>query len=199
MPALLLVSCRPYIAGMNQFLRLILELGPLVVFFLVNAKMGIFWATGVFMAVTPVALSVNYMLEKRLPVMPLVVGVMVLVFGGLTLILADETFIKLKPTIVNVLFACALFAGLALKRNFLKIAFQAAFQLDDEGWRLLTWRWAFFFLVLAGINEIVWRTQTTDFWVTFKVFGIMPLTLAFTLTQLPLIFRHQVEEVEDTP
>jgi intracellular septation protein len=171
-------------------LRLALEAGPLVLFFVINSQAGIMPATAVFMVATLVALAVNYAKERRLPTMPLITGVFVLVFGGLTLILDDDFFIKLKPTIVNSLFGLALFAGLALRRNLLKILLQAALQLDNEGWRKLTWRWAWFFIALAVINEVVWRTQTTDFWVAFKLWGIMPLTLAFSALQVPLILRH---------
>ncbi len=181
---------------MNQWIRLLLEAGPLAVFFVANAKLGIMTATAVFMVATVVALAINYALEKRLPTMPLVVGAFILVFGGLTLIFDDSTFIKLKPTIVNILFAGALFVGLALRHNLLKIVFRAAFHLDEDGWRILTWRWAFFFLLLACLNEIVWRTQTTDFWVSFKVFGIMPLTIVFGMLQVPLILKHQVQSAD---
>jgi intracellular septation protein len=176
---------------MNQWLRLGLEAGPLIIFFVVNGQAGIMPATGTFMVATIVALSVNWSLEQRLPAMPLIVGVFVLVFGGLTLYLEDESFIKLKPTIVNGLFSLALFCGLAFRRNLLKIVLQAALHLEDEGWRKLTWRWAWFFILLAVINEGVWRTQTTDFWVSFKLFGIMPLTLVFSALQMPLILRYQ--------
>lgn len=176
---------------MNQGLKLALEAGPLVVFFIINAKMGIFIATAVFMAVTVAALGYSYLKLKKLPTMPLVGGAFILVFGGLTIALEDDTFIKLKPTIVNTLFAAALFIGLALKKNFLKTVLESALTLDDEGWRTLAIRWAWFFLVLAALNEAVWRTQTTDMWVNFKVFGIMPLTLLFSFSQVPLILRHQ--------
>ncbi|MGB0670466.1 MAG: septation protein A [Rhodospirillales bacterium] len=174
-----------------QWRRLALEVGPLLIFFIANAKAGIFWATGLFMVTTAVALTLSWILERRLPVMPLIAGVMVMIFGGLTLALDDDLFIKLKPTIVNALFAGALFAGLAFRKNLLRIAFGSALDLEDEGWRLLTWRWAVFFVVLAILNEVVWRNFSTDDWVTFKVFGIMPLTLVFSLTQLPLILRYQ--------
>jgi len=181
---------------MNQGLKLLLEAGPLVVFFIVNAKMGIFTATAVFMVVTILALGYSYIKLKRLPTLPLIGGAFIMVFGGLTIILEDDTFIKLKPTIVNTLFSAALFTGLAIKKNFLKTALESALSLDDEGWRILAWRWAFFFLLLAVINEIVWRTQTTDMWVNFKVFGVMPLTLVFSLTQVPLIMRHGLDDDE---
>lgn len=179
---------------MNQGLKLALEAGPLVVFFIVNAKMGIFAATAVFMAVTVAALGYSYLKLRKLPTMPLVGGAFILVFGGLTLVLEDDTFIKLKPTIVNTLFSAALFIGLAMQKNFLKTVLESALTLDEDGWRTLAKRWAWFFLLLAALNEAVWRTQSTDIWVNFKVFGIMPLTLAFSFAQVPLILRHQIED-----
>lgn len=177
---------------MNPLLRLAVEAGPLVVFFIANSRAGLFWATGAFMVATVAALAINYALERRLPTVPLVSGVFVLFFGGLTLALADELFIKLKPTIVNSLFALILFGGLATGRALIKPLFSAAFQLTDDGWRTLTVRWAGYFVVLAVLNEIVWRNFSTDFWVSFKLFGIMPLTFAFALAQMRLIMRHQL-------
>ena len=179
---------------MNQGLKLALEAGPLVVFFIVNAKMGIFTATAVFMVVTVLALAYSYIKLKKLPTMPLVGGAFIMVFGGLTIALEDDTFIKLKPTIVNSLFSAALFIGLKMNKNFLKTVLESALTLDDAGWRKLAVRWAWFFLVLAIINEAVWRTQTTDMWVNFKVFAIMPLTLLFSFAQVPLILRHPPPE-----
>ena len=173
--------------------RLLLELGPLVVFFVANAQLGIFWATGIFMVAISASVLASRFLEQRWPVMPLFTAVFVLVMGSLTLIFHDETFIKLKPTIVNTLFALMLFAGLGMGHALLKIAFGSAFALDEEGWRRLTVRWAWFFLVLAGLNEAVWRTTSTDTWVSFKVFGVMPLTMGFMITQLGLIKRHAIE------
>jgi len=175
---------------------LALETGPLVVFFVGNAKFGIMPATAAFMIASIAALTVNYIMERRLPVMPLVAGAFILLFGALTLAFEDTTFIKLKPTVVNILFAAALFTGLALRRNLLKIVFQTAFHLDEVGWRVLTWRWAFFFVFLAVVNEVVWRTQTTDFWISFKLFGVMPLTIVFGMFQVPLILRHQIKDTE---
>ena len=180
---------------MNPLLRLAIEAGPLIVFFVANSQAGLFWATGAFMAATMVALAVNYALERRLPTIPLVSGGFILVFGGLTLALADELFIKLKPTIVNSLFALILFGGLATGRSLIKLLLGAAIKLTDEGWRVLTWRWAGFFVVLASVNEIVWRNFSTDFWVSFKLFGIMPMTFAFALAQMRLILRHQLPQV----
>ncbi|TDP47179.1 septation protein A [Zavarzinia compransoris] len=188
------MSTAPAPHQMNPLLRLALEAGPLGIFFYCNAKFGIFTATGVFMAATVVALAANWLLERRLPVMPLVSGFFVMVFGGLTLLLQDELFIKMKPTIVNTLFAVILFGGLAFGRSLLKPLFGAAFQLTDAGWRVLTFRWAGFFVFLAVVNEVVWRNFDTDTWVDFKVFAIMPITIVFTLSQMPLILRHQLPE-----
>lgn len=177
----------------NPFLRLGVELGPLLVFFFVNSRWGIFAGTAVFMAAILVSFGVSLWRERRVPAMPLVTAVVVGVFGGLTLALHDDLFIKLKPTIVNVLFAGILSFGLATGRNFLQIVLGTVLSLDARGWRLLTIRWVVFFVVLAILNEIVWRNFSTDIWVSFKVFGLMPLTLAFSLAQVPLLSRHQAE------
>lgn len=179
---------------MNPLVKLIVEAGPLVVFFVANAKFGIFIATGAFMVAITASLAVAWVLERRLPVLPLVTAAFVLVFGGLTLYLQDELFIKLKPTIVNALFATILLGGLAFGRSLLQPVFGPVFKLTDTGWRQLTLRWALFFVVLALLNEFVWRNFSTDAWVSFKVFGIMPLTILFSVVQLPLINRHTVQE-----
>jgi len=176
--------------GNNQLLKLLLEMGPLGVFFLVNAYKGIFWGTGAFMLATAVALTTSRALLGRVPIMPLVSGVFVLVFGGLTLLLQDELFIKMKPTIVNTLFASILFGGLWFGHSLLKVLFGEVFRLREPGWRVLTFRWACFFVALALLNEVVWRSFSTDFWVAFKAFGIMPLTLAFALSQIGLLKRY---------
>ena len=186
----------PRRAEINPFLKLALELGPLVVFFFANTRFGLFAATGIFMAATFVALAASWTLTRRLAIMPLVTGIVVLVFGGLTLALQDETFIKMKPTIVNVLFGSALLIGLWFKRPLLGYVFDSVFRLDDEGWWKLTFRWGIFFFALAVLNEVIWRNFSTDFWVAFKVFGIMPLTVLFTLTQMGLIQRHALPEAE---
>jgi intracellular septation protein len=177
----------------HPLLKLVLEMGPLVLFFLANQRAGIFFATGLFVAATLTSLAICYMLVGKLPTMPLVSGVVIVVFGGLTLALQDELFIKLKPTIVNTLFGVILLGGLYFQKPLLALVLDSMFHLDDEGWSKLTLRWALFFFVLAALNEIVWRTQTTDFWVSFKVFGIMPLTVAFALAQTPLILRHEAK------
>jgi intracellular septation protein len=187
--------------------KLVLEIGPLVLFFLANAyadrwglstpERRLFPATAIFVVATVVALGINYALVRKLPIMPLVSGVVVVVFGGLTLALDSELFIKLKPTIVNTLFGTALLVGLRFGKPLLRIVLDSVFDLDEEGWRKLTLRWALFFFALAAINEIVWRTQTTDFWVSFKVFGIMPLTIAFALAQTPLLLKHEIKKAEE--
>ena len=180
--------------GMRRLYATALELGPLVLFFVANGRWGIYWGTGVFIVATAIALPCYRWLEKRWPVMPLVGGFFVLVFGGLTIWLQDDTFIKLKPTIVNVLFGGVLLGGLFFGKSLLGYVFHAAFRLTDEGWRKLTLRWGVFFLVLAALNEIVWRGFSTDFWVAFKVWGIMPLTILFTMSQMPLIMRHSTDD-----
>jgi len=180
--------------ALNPYLKFALELGPLALFFIVYGRLGIFAATGVLMASVLVTLAVSYGMLKRIPIMPLVTAVIVVIFGSLTLVFHDETLIKIKPTALYILFAAALFVGLWLKKPLLKILFDGALHVTEEGWRKLTWRWAFFFLGLAVLNEIVWRTQTTDLWVKFKTFGFLPLTLIFAVAQAPLIMKHETKE-----
>jgi intracellular septation protein len=175
----------------NQLIKLAVELGPLIVFFIANAKAGIFWGTAAFMAATLVSLIASRTLLGKIPTMPLVSAVFVLTFGGLTLWLQDDLFIKMKPTILNSLFAVILLGGLVAGRLFLKIVFGDVMRLTEEGWRKLTLRWAIFFVVLAILNEIVWRNFSTDFWVTFKVFGIMPLTFVFAISQIGLLKKYE--------
>jgi intracellular septation protein len=140
-----------------------------------------------------VTLSVSYALLRRIPIMPLVTAIIVVIFGSLTFYFHDETFIKMKPTVLYLLFGGALLGGLAINRPLLPVLFDGALSVTPEGWRKLTWRWALFFVALALLNEIVWRTQTTDFWVGFKTFGIMPLTLLFALAQAPLVMRYEAK------
>jgi intracellular septation protein len=196
-------------------LKLALDLGPLLLFFLANSRpelfapllsrmlpdgllegphAGIFAATAVFMIAVLIALAVSYILTRHLPAMALVTAVVVMVFGSLTLILHDETFIKLKPTIIYVLFGGLLAGGLVFGKSLLAMVLDAVFDLDEAGWRKLTWRWTLFFFALAGLNELVWRTQSTDVWVSFKAFAVLPLTFAFAALQYPLLKRHARQE-----
>ena len=177
-------------AELNPMLKLALDVGPLLLFFFVNTRWGIFAATGAFMAATIVSIAITYALARRIPTMPLVSAVVVMVFGGLTLYLQDETFIKLKPTIIYSLFAVLLLGGLLMGRSLLALVLDSMFQLTDEGWRKLTVRWGLFFVAMAILNEIVWRSVSTDTWVAFKVWGVLPLTFAFTLAQTGLISRY---------
>ena len=176
----------------NPALKLALEVGPLLVFFIANAHWNVFVGTAAFMAAVVVALVVSYSLTHSVPMMALLSTVVVIVFGGLTLILHDAMFIKLKPTIIYTLFGTILLAGLAVGRPLLTVVFHEVFELTPEGWRKLTIRWALFFLAMAVLNEIVWRTQSTDFWVTFKAFGVLPLTALFAALQYPLVTRHEL-------
>ena len=193
----------------NPVLKLALELGPLMVFFFANARgdwlaerfpvlgdLGgpLFIATALFMVAMAISLSVSWMLVRSLPIMPLVSGIVVFVFGALTLYLQDEIFIKMKPTIVNSLFGAVLLGGLFFGKSLLGYVFDSAFKLDAEGWRKLTLRWGWFFFFVAVLNEVVWRGFSTDFWVAFKVWGTMPITIAFTMAQMPLIMRHGLDE-----
>jgi len=179
---------------LNPMLKLALDLGPLIVFFAANARFGIFAATAVFMATVIAALIVSYVLTRHIAIMPVVTAIVVMVFGTLTLVLHDETFIKLKPTIIYTLFAVTLLGGWLLDKPLLAIVFDAMFHLTDEGWRKLTLRWAAFFLVMAVVNEIVWRTQTTDFWLGFKLFGFVPLTFVFAAAQYRLLTRYATDQ-----
>ena len=181
---------------LNPLLKLVLDLGPLVLFFAANGRYGIFAATGVFMAAVLAALLVSYVLTRRLPIMPVITAIIVVVFGGLTLVLHDATFIKVKPTIIYGLFGGVLIGGLLFNKPLLGIVFDSLFHLSEEGWRKLTLRWAMFFFALAVLNEIVWRNVSTDTWVTFKVFGVLPLTLLFGALQVPLVKRYAVEPAE---
>ena len=200
---------------LHPLLKLVLDLGPLLLFFLANSRPalflplvspilpadiasgergGIFVATAVFMVAVLLALAVSYVLTRRLPAMPLVTAVIVLVFGSLTLVLHDEHFIKLKPTIIYVLFGAVLLSGLAVGKPLLEMVFDSVFHLTEEGWRKLTVRWALFFFALAILNEVVWRSQSTDVWVSFKMFGVVPLTFVFAALQYPLLTRYAATE-----
>ena len=190
----------------NPLLKLALEFGPLAIFFFVNSygdrwfgvaeDRRIFVATGVFIAASLIALALSKIVMNHLPRMAIVNAVVVTVFGGLTLALDNAFFIKVKPTIVNTLFGCILLGGLYFGRSLLALVLDSVLQLDDAGWRKLTLRWGLFFFVLAALNELVWRTQSQDFWVAFKVWGVMPLTMLFALAQTPLILKHEIKQAE---
>ncbi len=178
---------------LNPLFKLALDIGPLVLFFAANAKFGIFVATGAFMAAVLAALAVSYVMTKHLAIMPLVTAVIVLIFGALTLALHNDAFIKLKPTIIYALFGGTLLAGLVLDKPFLGILFDRMLHLTAEGWRKLTWRWMLFFFALAVLNEIVWRNFSTDIWVSFKLFGVVPLTFLFGALQYPLLTKYSAD------
>src|ERR1700694_1671870 len=184
---------------LNPLAKLALDLGPLVLFFLANARFGIFAATAVFMVAVVIALAVSYAITRHLPVMPLVSALVVMVFGSLTLVLHDETFIKLKPTIIYLLFGAVLAGGLMFGKTLLAIVFDQMYHLTGEGWHKRTVRWMIFFFALAALNELVWRTQSTDFWVNFKVFGALPLTCGFALLQYPLLAKYHPDAKARVP
>jgi len=181
---------------LNPLLKLAFDLGPLALFFFANSRYGIFVATGTFMVAVLAALAASYVLTRQLPLMPVVTAIIVVVFGGLTLVLHNDVFIKIKPTIIYALFGAVLLGGLVFGKSFLGVVFDSLFHLTDEGWRKLTLRWGLFFFVLALLNEIVWRNTSTDVWVSFKVFGFLPLTFLFGALQYPLLRKYAVEPAE---
>lgn len=195
-------------------LKFALEMGPLALFLLANFKpaifeptvrlvfpaqlfvgkqAGLFTATAVLMVATVAALAVFFAMTRRLPVMPLVTAVLVLVFGGLTLWLHDQSFVQMKPTILYALFGAALLGGLALGRPLLPVMLEQAMKLDERGWRVLTLRWGIFFVALAVLNEIVRHAVSWDHWVLFKFPGTVILIFVFTFAQVPLIMRHELK------
>ncbi len=176
----------------TQLLKMAVEVGPVVVFFIANAYAEIFWATGIFMVATVVALITSRVLFGRVPIMPLVSGVLILFFGALTLVFQEELFIKIKPTIVNLMFASILFGGLMMGHSLIKYLLGEVYRLQDEGWRFLSLRWACFFVFLAVLNEFIWRTFSTDFWISFKLWGVMPITMAFAISQLGLLKKYEI-------
>lgn len=174
-------------------LKLLLEMGPLACFFVALYKFNLYVATGVLMAGVVVALVASYWLTRRLPIMPVVTAIAVVLFGALTFYFDNPIFIKMKPTIVNGIFGVALLGGLAFGKPLLPVILDTALNLDEDGWRKLTFRWGLFFFFLAALNEAVWRTQTDVFWGGFKMFGTMPITFIFALAQVPLIMKHEAK------
>ncbi|MDC0498287.1 septation protein A [Alphaproteobacteria bacterium] len=179
---------------MKSFYKLLIDIGPLAVFFIFYTRSGLQASILPFMLATVIAVLFSYILEKKIPIMPTVGAGIVLLFGGLTIYFDNEIFFKMKPTIINVLFAVILYGGILINKPLLKYLLGAALKLEETGWKLLTQRWIGFFIALAVLNEIVWRTQSTDVWVNFKVFGILPITFIFTMTQFPLIKKYQIED-----
>ncbi len=180
--------------GHNQLVKSLIEFGPLIAFFIAYKTYDIFWATATIVVATLISLVFSRVLYGKIAAMPVVTAVVVTIFGGLTLWLNDPTFIYLKPTIVNLLFAGALIVGQLMGRPLIKMLLGEQLKLADEGWDKFTVRWILFFLFVAVLNEIVWRNFAEDTWVTFKVFGILPLTLVFALMQVGLIKRYTVED-----
>jgi intracellular septation protein len=187
-------SAKPAKPKLNPLLKLGLDLGPLVLFIAANARFGIFVATAIFMAASLAALAVSYVLTRHIAVMPVVTAIVVLAFGSLTLLLHDETFIKLKPTIIYSLFGATLLGGYAFNKPLLAIVFDAMFHLTEEGWRKLTLRWALFFFAMAVGNEIAWRTLTTNQWLWSKLIVFAPLTFVFAVLQYPLLMKYASQQ-----
>ena len=180
---------------MNSFIKLFIDIGPLAVFFIYYKISGdLIEAILPLMLATIISVVISYILEKRIPIMPTLGAGIVVIFGGLTIIFDNKIFIFMKPTIINIIFASILYGGIILKKPLLKYLLGSALKLEEEGWSILTQRWAAFFIALAVLNEIVWRTMSEEFWVSFKVFGILPITFIFTMTQFPLIKKYQVED-----
>ena len=181
----------------KSFLKFITDFGPLLIFFIVYYKSGKNLTTAIppLIIATIIAVALVYFIEKKIPYVPLIGGIVITLFGGLTLYFNNPIFIYMKPTIVNLIFACVLIvSNILYKKNFLKIFLQSAFQLDDIGWNKLNFRWAYFFIFLAFLNEIVWRTQPEVIWVNFKVWGILPITIIFTAFQIPIINKYKLNE-----
>ena len=179
---------------MKNISKLLIDIGPLAVFFIFYSRGDLKSAIIPFMIATIIAVLFSYIMEKKIPIMPTVGAFIILIFGGLTIYFDNEVFFKMKPTIINLLFALILYGGMIVNKPLLKFLLGAAIKLEDEGWKILTQRWISFFIALAIINEIVWRTQSTDIWVNFKVFGILPITFIFTITQFTLIKKYQIED-----
>lgn len=172
--------------------RLAFDLGPLILFFMLAKQF--YLATAIFIPLATASFAITYWYERRISVMPAVTLAVVLVFGGLTLYLHNETFFKMKPTIIYAIFAIILTTGILTQRNFLKVVFDQAFHLPETAWRTLTWRWISFFVAMALANEFVWRNYSTEFWAGYKLFGAIPLFFLFTLSQTPFLLKHHRDE-----
>jgi intracellular septation protein len=179
----------------KSFIKFIADFGPLLIFFTIYYKSG----NNLSVAIPPLIISTiiavagMYFLEKKIPYIPLAGGIIISLFGGLTLYFNNPVFLYMKPTIINIIFAVILIVGKTFfNKNFLKFFFKTAFHLDESGWGKLNNRWAYFFIFLAILNELVWRTQPETTWVIFKVWGILPLTFIFTALQLPMINKHKI-------
>ena len=180
---------------MKSISKLLIDIGPLAVFFIFYKINGdLIEAILPLMVATVIAILASYILEKKIPIMPTFGAGVLLIFGGLTLLFDNKIFIFMKPTIINFIFAAILYGGIILKKPLLKYLLGSALKLEEEGWNTLTHRWIAFFVALAILNEIVWRTMSEDLWVNFKVFGILPITIIFTMTQIPLIKKYQIEK-----
>lgn len=178
---------------------MLVDLAPLLIFFLVYLVAGIYWGTAALMAASVISMIVSKVWLGHISATLILTTVLVVGFGGLTLWLNDPSFIKMKPTMVNLLFAVVLAGGLLFGRNLLQLLLGEAFRLTELGWRLLTYRWIGFFIALAVLNEIVWRNFSETTWASFKVFGILPITVVFAMLQIGLIQRHSLEKADETP
>lgn len=178
-------------------LKFVLEFGPLIAFFGTYKFAGIYAATAVIMATTTITLAITWFITRKLSIMPIVTLVLISIFGGLTLYLKDPSFIQIKVTIINGFFAAILLGGWLVKKPLLKFVFGEAMNLDPSGWLKLTLHWGLFFLALALANEVIRKMVTMDTWVTYKTFGILPLTFLFAMSQLPLMQRHMIEDSDD--
>ncbi len=179
---------------MKPGVKIVVEMGPLFAFFIGNWQAGIFWGTGIFMVATAMALAVSWALTRKIAMVPVISAIFVAIFGALTLYLQSDLFIKVKVTLINAMFGAILLGGVAFGRNYLKVVMGEAMKLPEAAWRTLTLRWGMFFLCLAGLNELVWRSVSTDMWVNFKVFGLLPLTLVFALANAPFMAKHMIDD-----
>jgi intracellular septation protein len=179
---------------MGQGTKLLIEMGPLVAFFIANWKAGIYWGTGIFMVATAISLAVSWIMTRKIAMVPLVSAVFVALFGALTLWLHSDLFIKVKVTLINALFGAVLLGGVAFGRSYIKLIMGEAVKLTEEAWRTLSIRWGVFFFAMAALNEVVWRSFSTDAWVNFKVFGLLPLTLVFAVANAPYMTKHMIED-----